>query len=108
MTLAVKVALVLFKHIYFTLIEKQVLTTYTNLSRFCFLGTTPVLAPYVWANENPQVDTRSRVSNSGPQDCEADAVPYDHGHHKVALTHYRTTNFRLFQTERVCRRQFQL
>ena len=31
--------------------EKQVLTTYTNLSRFCFLGTTPVLAPNVWANE---------------------------------------------------------
>ena len=31
--------------------EKQVLTTYTNLSRFCFLGTTPVLVPNVWANE---------------------------------------------------------
>ena len=40
-----------FKHIYFTLIEKQVLTAYTNLSRFCFLGTTPVLTPNVWANE---------------------------------------------------------
>ena len=26
----------------------------------------------------------------------------------VLLTHYRTTNFRLFQTERVCRRQFQI
>ena len=25
---------------------------------------------------------------------------------KGALTHYQTTNFRLFQTERVCRRQF--
>ena len=25
-----------------------------------------------------------------------------------ALTHYQTTNFRLFQTERVCRRQFQI
>ena len=24
----------------------------------------------------------------------------------IALTHYQTTNFRLFQTERVCRRQF--
>ena len=43
-----------FKHIYFTSIEKQVLTTYTNLSRFCFLGTTPVLAPNVWANEKSQ------------------------------------------------------
>ena len=40
-----------FKHNYFTSIEKQVLTTYTNLSQFCFLGTTPVLAPNVWANE---------------------------------------------------------
>ena len=26
---------------------------------------------------------------------------------KSSLTHYQTTNFRLFQTERVCRRQFQ-
>ena len=40
-----------FKHIYFTSIEKQVITAYTNLSQFCFLGTTPVLAPNVWANE---------------------------------------------------------
>ena len=40
-----------FKYIYFTSIEKQVLTNYTNLSRFCFLGTTPVLVPNVWANE---------------------------------------------------------
>ena len=41
----------MFKHIYFTSIEKQVLTTYANLSRFFFLGTTPVPAPNVWANE---------------------------------------------------------
>ena len=27
---------------------------------------------------------------------------------KITLTHYQTTNFRLFQTERVCRRQFQI
>ena len=26
----------------------------------------------------------------------------------LVLTHYQTTNFRLFQTERVCRRQFQI
>ena len=26
----------------------------------------------------------------------------------VSLTHYQTTNFRFFQTERVCRRQFQI
>ena len=42
------------KHIYFTLTEKQVLSTYNNLSRFCFLGTTPELMPNVWANEKSQ------------------------------------------------------
>ena len=26
----------------------------------------------------------------------------------IHLTHYQTTNFRLFQTERICRRQFQI
>ena len=31
----------------FTSTEKRILTTYINLSRFCFLGTTPVLAPNV-------------------------------------------------------------
>ena len=59
-----------FKDIYFTSIEKQALTIYTNLSlsRFCFLGTTPVLPPNMWANEKiSKVDTRSRESNSGPQ-----------------------------------------
>ena len=70
-----------FKHIHLTSIQKQVLTTYTNLSRFFFLGTTPVLAPNVWADENPKVVNRSRESNSGHFDCEADAVPHDHGHH---------------------------
>ena len=54
-------SLVKFKHIYFTSTEKQVLTTFTNLSRFCFLGTTPVLAPNVWANEKSHVETRSRL-----------------------------------------------
>ena len=28
-----------------------------------------------------EVDTRSRDSNSGPQDSEANTVPHDHGHH---------------------------
>ena len=28
--------------------------------------------------------------------------------HDAYLTHYQTTNFRLFQTERVCRRRFQI
>ena len=29
-------------------------------------------------------------------------------HYCFSLTHYQTTNFRLFQTERVCRQQFQI
>ena len=70
-----------FKHIYFTSIEKQVLTTYTNPSRFCFLGTTPVLAPNVGPMKNPKVETRSWDSNLGSQDCKADALPHDHGKH---------------------------
>ena len=32
--------------------------------------------------KNPEVETRSRASNSGPHDCKADALPHDHGHHK--------------------------
>ena len=67
----------MFVFIYFTLIEKQILTTYANLSRFCFLETTPVPAPNVWANENPKVDTRSWYSNQVPYDCKADALPHD-------------------------------
>ena len=74
-------SLVQFKLIYFTSIEKQVLTTYTNLCQFRFLGTTPVLVLNTWANENPKVDTRSQEPNLGPYDCEADALPHDHGHH---------------------------
>ena len=31
-----------------------------------------------------------------------------HGWDKILLTHYQTTNFRLFQTKKVCRRQFQI
>ena len=32
---------------------------------------------------------------------------FQFGHGK-GLTHYQTTNFRLFQTERICRQQFQI
>ena len=49
-------------HIYFTSIEKQVLRTCTNLFRFCFLQTTPVLAPNVWANEKiPELTLASGI-----------------------------------------------
>ena len=43
--------LILLKPIYFTSIEKQVLTTYTNLFRYCFVGTTLVLAPNMLADK---------------------------------------------------------
>ena len=43
-----------------------------------------------------KVDTRSRDSNSGPCDCEADAVPHDHGLHlKYLLAYYVITTVRL-------------
>ena len=35
-------------------------------------------------------------------------LPDEIKNHCHPLTHYQTTNFRLFQTERVCRRQFQI
>ena len=63
-------------------LRNKFLATYTNLSWFCFLGTTPVLAPNVWANENSEVDTRSQELYSEPDDWKAEALPYDHGHHK--------------------------
>ena len=70
--------------IYFgTSTEKHVHTAWASLSRFCFLGPTPVLAPNVLANENPKVDTCSRESNSRPYDSETDALPHDHRHHNI-------------------------
>ena len=52
-------------NIYFASIEKQVLTFYTNLSRFWFLGTTPVLALNVWANEKIPKLTPASGNRSG-------------------------------------------
>ena len=33
---------------------------------------------------------------------------FSYQHYVLCLTHYQTTKFRLFQTEKVCRRQFQI
>ena len=38
-----------------------------------------------WPMKNPKVDTCSRDSNSGPDDCKAVALPHDHGHHHVVM-----------------------
>ena len=35
--------------------------------------------------KNPKVETRSRDSNLGSQDCKADALPHDHGHHNGVI-----------------------
>ena len=44
--------------------------------------------------KNPKFETRSRDSNSGPHDCEADALPHDHGHHVSTLFQsYQATTF---------------
>ena len=78
--------LVYFKHIYFTSNEKQVLEIYTNLSRFCFLGTTPVLKPNMWTNENLKVNASTRESNFGPYDYHANTLPHDQGHDFLLLS----------------------
>ena len=74
------------KHIYFTSIEKQVLTTSTNIS---LDSTSWKLHQYsrriCGPMKNPKVETRSRDSNTGPHDCKADALPHDHGHHTNPL-----------------------
>ena len=55
------------------------LTTYTKFSRFCFLGTTPVLAPNVWANEKTPKLTPAPGNRT--RNYEADTLPHDHEHH---------------------------
>ena len=51
----------------------------------------------------------SRGSNSQSQGHESDTLTTEPlGRGGPCLTHYQTTNFRLFQTERVCGRQFQI
>ena len=37
--------------------------------------------------KNPNVDTSSKDSNSGPHNCKADALPHDHEHHKDFFYH---------------------
>ena len=61
----------------FASIEKQVLTTYTNLCLFYFLGTTPALSLNMWVNENPNIDTSPRELNTG----QADALHHDYRQH---------------------------
>ena len=66
--------------IYFTSIEKQVLTTYTNLSQFCYLGTTPVLTPNMWASE--KIPKLKPASGNRTRDLKIAwwTLPHDQGH----------------------------
>ena len=67
---------------------------YANISQFYFLRTTAVLAPNMWADENPKVNIRSQESNSVPYDCEAHAPPaHDHGQHDLVFTNFRKKPF---------------
>ena len=45
--------------------------------------------------KNPEVETRSRDSNSGPQDCKADALPHDHGHHGHSIYSYQENSTKM-------------
>ena len=61
-------------------IEKQVLTILSILLPGNYTSTH---AEYVGQWKNPNFDTRCRESNSGPKDCEADALPHNHRPHVV-------------------------
>ena len=50
--------------------------------------------------EHQKVSIMSRDLNSISRDYKRKAATY--------LNHYQTTNFRLFQTERACRRKLQI
>ena len=59
--------------------KKKVRATYANLSRFCYLRTTPVLAPYVLANKDPNLTTASGNLTQG-----SNALPDNHGQVSIA------------------------
>ena len=73
-----------FKHIYFTSIEKQVLTTLLISLDSASWELHQYSRRMYGPMKNPKVETRSRDSNLGPHDCKADALPHDHGHHTFA------------------------
>ena len=76
----------------------------------------------VWTNSDAHTHTHAHTPNCHCDNCVAlTASRLDNTCHFQAvnkvkslelhlshLTHYQMTNFRLFQTERVCRRQFQI
>ena len=59
-----------------------------NLSLFCLLGTTSVLVPNVWTNQNLKVDTSSLEWKSGSYDCEIYTLCHDHGLNNMIVSLY--------------------
>ena len=51
-----------FKDNYVTSIEKQVHTTYSNLSRFCLLVTAPVVGPNFESSSQLEIETPSKYT----------------------------------------------
>ena len=76
---------------YFLISQRPIITNTVKFTSF----TGSVLA------EEPEPEDQRRILSSEPL---APNIKFSTG----GLTHHQTTNFRLFQTERVCRRQFQI
>ena len=53
------------------------------------MGSTPVLAQKVWANENPKIDTHTQELNLELYDCEVNALPHNQGQN----VQYNSLNF---------------
>ena len=83
---------------------------------------TPLVIPETLKKNLPFKNTKKDVQRKDPIERIAvvrephekkvrvlfDLVVLTHCHAVPTLTHYQTTNFRMFQTERVCQRQFQI
>ena len=88
-----------------TLWKKEELVVTSN---FSFSFSCSVFYP---SGEFLQFSSNLKMSPANSCSLENSKFPFGKGltsFINTILTHYQTTNFRLFQTERVCRRQFQI
>ena len=91
---------------YFLPFPKQI--TIFQSPRFCRLQMLSVwtsLKIVVWERVK-QLYTIKKLRRSDLEVSNAKSLPGMNNLDWLQLTHYQTINFRLFQTERVCRRQF--
>ena len=84
------------KHLLKTMWEKEKLLITSNLS-----FSHSVFYPF---GKLSAIFIKLKLSSANPLSLEESKI----GRLVMGLTHYETTNFRLFQTERVCRQQFQI